>query len=357
LKRKRKFAELQSTILGGIVLSKKMWSVLLVVVMILSLGLTACAPKAEEPAAGGETPAAETPAEKVYISIATGGTAGTYYPLGGAIAKIFNENVPGVTANAQATGASVENVGLVSKGEAEIAFVQNDVTFYAYNGTEIFADKEKITNIRGMAMLYPEVVQIIATKDSGIASVDDLKGKKVAVGAPGSGAEANARQILEAHGIKYEDLAKADFLSFNEAADQIKNKQIDAAFITAGLPTSAISEVAQTADIVIVPIDSAKITEMIAAYPFYTEVVVPGGTYKGNDTDVTTAAVMAMLIVGEDMDETLAYNLTKSMFEQRQVIIDTHQRGNDIKLETALVGMPIDLHPGAQKYYDEMGIK
>jgi hypothetical protein len=333
-----------------------MWSVLLIVILILSLGLTACSPKVETPpAAGGETPPA--PAEKVYISIATGGTAGTYYPLGGAIAKIFNENVEGVTANAQSTGASVENVGLVSKAEAEIAFVQNDVTFYAFNGTEIFADKEKLTNIRGMAMLYPEVVQIIATKASGIKSVADLKGKKVAVGAPGSGAEANARQILEAHGLTYEDLGKADFLSFSEAADQLKNKQIDAAFLTAGIPTSAISEVAQTSDVIIVPIDPAKIAELIAKYPFYTEVIIPAASYKGQDTEITTAAVMAMLIVNQDMDETLAYNLTKAMFENRQVIIDTHQRGNDIKLETALAGMPIDLHPGAQKYYDEMGIK
>lgn len=337
-------------------MSKKMWSVLLVVIMILSLGLTACAPKTEAPATGGETPA-PAPAEKVYISIATGGTAGTYYPLGGAMAKIFNENVPGVTANAQSTGASVENIGLVSKGEAEIAFVQNDITFYAFNGTEMFDGKEKLANVRGMAMLYPEVVQVIATKSSGITSIADLKGKKVAVGAPGSGAEANARQILASFGIQYSDLAKADFLSFNEAADQLKNKQIDAAFITAGLPTSAVTEVAQTTDIVIVQIESAKIAEMAATYPFYTEVVVPGGTYKGNDADITTTAVMAMLVVNESMDETLAYNLTKSLFEQRQVIIDTHQRGNDIKLETALEGMPIDVHPGAQKYYDEMGIK
>lgn len=336
-------------------MSRKMWSVLLVVILILSLGLTACAPKAEPaPSTGGETPA---PAEQVYISIATGGTSGTYYPLGGALAKIFNDNVPGVTANAQSTGASVENVGLISKGEAEVAFVQNDTTFYAFTGTGLYEGKEKVTNLRGMAMLYPEVVQLVATKSSGITSVADLKGKKVAVGAPGSGAEMNASQVLAAHGIQYSDLGKADFLSFSEAAAQLKDKQIDAAFVTAGIPTAAISEVAQSADIVIIPFDSVKIAEMIAEYPFFTEVVVPGGSYKGQDADVTTAAVMAMLVVNEDMDETLAYNLTKAMFEQRQVIIDTHQRGNDIKLETALAGMPIDLHPGAQKYYDEMGVK
>ncbi len=292
-----------------------------------------------------------------YISIATGGTGGTYYPLGGAMAKIFNDNVEGVTANAQATGASTENIGLVSKGETEIAFVQNDITYYAHTGTETFEGKGKLENIRGMAMLYPEFVQIIATESSGITSVEDLKGKKVAIGAPGSGVEANARQVLDAHGMNYDDLGKADFLSFSEAADQLKNKQIDAAFITAGVPTSAITEVAQTSDMVLVPISSDKIAQLAKDYPFYTELVIPKGTYKNQDSDVITAAVMAMLVVPEDLDEKLAYNLTKSLFEQRQVIIDTHTRGNDINLDTALTGMPIEVHPGSQRYYDEKGVK
>ncbi len=327
-------------------MSKKTLSIMMVVVLLTSL-LVGC----------GEKPASGKPGKEIFVSIATGGTGGTYYPLGGAMAKIFNENIPGVTANAQSTGASVENIGLVSKGETEIAFVQNDVTYYAYTGTETFKDKEKITNIRGMAMLYPEVVQIIATKDSGIKTVEDLKGKKVAVGAPGSGTEVNARQILAEYGLTYDDLGKADYLSFNEAADQLKDKQVDAAFVTAAVPTSAVTEVTQTADIVVVPVNSDKIASLNAKYPFYTEVVIPGGSYKGNDVDVTAAAVMAMLVVPEKLDEDLVYNLTKQMFEQRQVIIDTHARGNDIKLETALAGMPIEVHPGAKKFYDEKGIK
>lgn len=320
-------------------MSKKLLSFILVLVLVSSL-IVGCAPKKE-----------------VYISIATGGPAGTYFPLGGAMAKIFNDNIDGITANVQATGASVENIGLVSKGEAEIAFIQNDITYYAFNGTESFEGKEKIQNIRGMAMLYPELVQIVATEESGIKTVDDLKGKKVAIGASGSGVEANARQVLAAHGMTYSDLGKADYLSFNEAADQLKNKQIDAAFVTAGIPTSALTEVGQTAKIVIIPISSDKIAELNAEYPFYTEVVIPANTYNGQTTDITTAAVMAMLVVPEDLDKDLAYNLTKQLFEQRQVIIDTHSRGNDINLETALKGMPIELHPGAQKYYDEKGVK
>ncbi len=325
-------------------MNKKLLALIVVALMVMTV-FAGCSKDATSK--GGTT----------FISIATGGTAGTYFPLGGAFAKIFNDNVDGVTANAQSTGASVENIGLVGKSEAELAFVQNDITYYAYNGTEIFEGKDKITNVRGMAMLYPELVQIVALKDSGINSVEDLKGKKVAIGAPGSGTEANARQILAAHGVSYDDLGKADFLSFGEAADQLKNKQLDAAFVTAGLPTSAITEISQTTDIVIVSISSQKIAELINLYPFYTEVTIPAGTYKEQNEPVTTAAVMAMLVVNKDVKDDLVYELTKSIFENRQVIIDTHSRGNDITLDTALQGMPIEVHPGAQKYYDEKGVK
>lgn len=292
-----------------------------------------------------------------FISISTGGTSGTYYPLGGALAKIYNDNLDNVTANAQSTGASVENVDLVAKGETEIAFIQSDITYYAYTGSENFEDKGEIKNIRGMAMFYPEVIQIIANKGAEINSVEDLQGKKVAIGAPGSGTEANARQILQAHGMTYDDLGKADYLSFGEAADQLRNNQIDAAFVTAGLPTAAVTEVGQTSDIVIVPIEKSKIDQLSEEYPFYTEVTVPAGTYQDQDEDILTTAVMAMLVVPEDLDDDLVYDLTKALFEHRDVIIDTHDRGNDLQLETALEGMPIDLHPGAEKFYDEEGIE
>lgn len=332
-------------------MSRKTISIVLVLVLIASLAV-GCG---EKETSGGQS--GGSGGKEQYISIATGGTAGTYYPLGGAIAKIFNENVEGVTANAQSTGASVENIGLVEKGETEIAFIQSDITYYAYTGTENFADKGKVENIRGMAMFYPEVIQIIATESSGIKSVEDLKGKKVAIGAPGSGTEANARQILAAHGMTYDDLGKADYLSFGKAADQLKNKQVDAAFVTAGLPTAAVTEVGQTADIVVVPIDQGKIAELSAEYPFYTEVTIPAGTYKNQDSDVITTAVMAMLVVPEELDEDLMYELTKALFEHRDTIIETHDRGNDLKLETAILGMPIELHPGSKRYYDEQGIK
>ncbi len=299
----------------------------------------------------------EKPGELQYLSVATGGTGGTYYPLGGAIAVILNESDIGVQATAQATGASVENVTLVSDGEAEIAFVQNDVVFYAVNGVETYEGQDKVENIAGIATLYPEVVQIIATKESGISSVSDLAGKRVAVGAPGSGTEVNARQILAEYGLVYDDLAKADYLSFNEATDNMKNKQIDASFITGAIPTSAVAELAQTTEIVVLNVEEDKIKSLAEKYPFYTPVTIPAGSYKGQEADVVSPAVMAMLIVPKDMDEELVYNIVKNMFERRQIIVDTHKRGEDITLETALDGMSIDLHPGAQRYYDEMGIK
>lgn len=299
----------------------------------------------------------EKTGEQQYLSIATGGTGGTYYPLGGALAVILNESDIGVQATAQATGASVENVTLISEDEAEVAFVQNDVVYYAANGIESYEGQDKVENIAGVATLYPEVVQIIATEESGITSVEDLAGMRIAVGAPGSGTEVNARQILAEHGLTYDDLAKADYLSFSEATDNMRNKQIDAAFITSAIPTSSVSELSQTVPIVIISVEEDKINSLAQKYPFYTAVTVPAGSYKGQEEDALSPAVMAMLIVPKDMDDDLVYNIVKNLYDRQQIIVDTHKRGEDITLETALDGMSINLHPGAQKYFDEMGIE
>lgn len=318
-------------------------SVLLIFVMIASM-LTGCAVQT----------ATAVDVDKTIINIATGGTGGTYYPLGSAMAKIYNDKIKNVTANALATDASVENIELIARGDSQIAFVQNDVMYYAWTGTEIFSDK--IENIRGLAMLYPEVIQIIANEDSGIQSIEDLKGKNVAVGAPNSGTEINARQILAEYGMTFDDLGKADYLSFNDAADQLKDNKIDAAFITAGIPTTAVTELTQTNDIVLVPLTSACIASLNEKYPFYTEVMIPPNSYKNQTDAVTSAAVMAMLVVPKDLDEYLVYSLTKHLFEQKQIIIDSHEKGREIKLQTAIKNMPIKLHQGAQNYYNEKGV-
>lgn len=321
---------------------RKTFLIVLVLVLIVSL-LTGC---------GKETLATEG-VEKTTITIATGGTGGTYYPLGEVMAKIFNKNINNISASALETGGAVENIGLVTNEKSEIAFVQNDVTYYASTGTEIFSGKEKINNIRGIAMLYPEVVQIITTANSGIESVLDLKGKKVAVGAIGSGTEVNARQVLEVYGITYNDLKQVVYLSFNEAVDQLINEEVDVAFVTGAIPTAAVTDVA---DIVVIQVDSAHIIALNEKYPFYSETIIPANSYSNQTKDVTAPAVMAMLVVPESLDDYLVYNLTKQLFENRQVLIDAHTVGNDFKLETGLRGMPIKLHPGAQSYYDEKGI-
>ena len=321
---------------------RKTFLIILVLVLIVSL-LTGCGK--ETLATGG--------VEKTIINIATGGTGGTYYPLGEAMAKIFNENINNISANTLVTGGAVENIGLIKNLKSEIAFVQNDVTYYASTGTEIFSGKEKINNIRAIAMLYPEVVQIITTARSGIESVEDIKGKKVAVGAIGSGTEVNARQVLEVYGITYNDLEKVVYLSFNEALDQLNNDLVDVAFVTGAIPTAAVTELS---DIVVLQVDSAHILALNKKYPFYSETIIPANSYNNQTKYITAPSVMAMLVVPAGLDDYLVYNLTKQLFENRQVIIDAHVVGNDFRLESGLRGMPIKLHPGAQSYYDEKGI-
>ncbi|MFP4015791.1 MAG: TAXI family TRAP transporter solute-binding subunit [Halanaerobiales bacterium] len=288
-----------------------------------------------------------------FISIATGGTGGTYYPLGGGMAEIFNNNLDNVNATAEVTGASVENSRLVQYGEVELAFVQNDVIYYGYTGTELFED-EKLTDVRGIATLYPEVIQIVTTEDTGINSIADFVGKRIAVGAPGSGTEANARQIINAFGLSYDDMT-VDYLSFAEAVDQLKDGHIDATFLTGGTPTAAVIDLAATHDVKILTVDGEGADKLLADYPFYTKHTIPAGTYSGLDTDVNTVSVKAMLVTNSSLSEDLVYNLTKALFENLDTLAEIHVKGSVISLETAQDGMPIDLHPGAAKYYNEGG--
>lgn len=288
-----------------------------------------------------------------FMSVATGGTGGTYYPLGGALSNILNNAGVNYTATAQATGASKENVELVTREDAEIAFIQNDVAYYAVNGTDTF-EGEKKPSLRGLACLYPEIVQIVASDDSGIKTIDDLKGKRVAVGSPGSGVEVNVKQILDIHGITYDDLGKVDFLSFSEAADQIKSGQIDATFLTAAIPSSAITELATTHDVHLVPIAEDKAEALIAKYPFYVNLHITPSEYKGQDEEISVVAVQSMLAVDERMADEDAYNIVKLLFENLDTMKESHARGGDIALDKALDGMSIEVHPGAQKYFDEV---
>lgn len=289
--------------------------------------------------------------EKKFLNIATGGTAGTYYPLGGAMAEVLNKAIPGMNASAQSTGATVANINMLKDGSVEMALVQNDIIYYAVNGLEMFKDK-KVDTLQGIATLYPETVQMVALEKSGIKSIGELKGKRVAVGAAGSGAEANARQVLAAYGITYDDITE-QYLSFGEAASALKDGNVDAAFLTAGYPTAAVQDIASQNKVVLLPIDSDKADALIAKYPFYTKTVIPAGTYAGFDKDTAAVAVMAMLVVNNKVDEKMGYEITKALFSNLDRIKAAHSVGKLITKEGAQKGMPIKLNAGAEKYFNE----
>lgn len=307
----------------------------LVVVFILSIALTGCAP------------------QKTNLILATGGTSGTYYPFGGAMAQIFNSKVANMNVTAQSTGASVENLKLIGKKEAELAIVQNDTTDYAYKGLENFKDG-KIENVRAIATLYPEVIQIVASTDSGINTLTDIKSKKFSVGAPGSGVEANARQIFQVLGMTYNDFT-ANYLSFSESSDSFKDNHIDGFLFTSGIPNAAIQDITATSELKFVSISDDTIKTLIEKYPFYTEYVIPAGTYKGQNQDVKTVAVNATLVVGAEVSEKVVYDLTKALFENQADLATAHAKGKALSLESAVTGISVPFHPGAEKYYKEKG--
>jgi TRAP transporter TAXI family solute receptor len=294
-------------------------------------------------------------AERQFVAIATGGTGGTYYPLGGALAQMLSNNVEGLIVTAQSGNASVANCNLISRGQIETGFSQANTTYWCYTATGILEGKEPITNLRGIASLYPETIHIVATKAAGITCIEDLKGKKVGVGAPNSGTAADAEIILNAHGITFDDI-QADFLSFNEVAQRLIDGQIDAGFTTAGFPTSSIINIATKRDIVLIPISAEKIKELVEAIPYYGATVIPGGLYKGVDEDVPALATPALWICDAKLSPTLVYKMTKALWEHRDVLEKVHSQGKNITLETALDGIGIPLHPGAELYYKEVGL-
>lgn len=315
--------------------------------LVLTLVLAGCGGGGDKSSGSG----AKSADTKKFINIATGGTAGTYYPIGGAMAELLNKSIPGMNASAQSTGASVANINMLKDGSVDLAIVQNDITFYASNGTEMFKDK-KVDNLRGIATLYPETCQIVTLEKTGIKSVSDFKGKKVAVGAAGSGVEANARQIMAAYGIKYDDIS-VQYLSFGEAANALKDGNVDVAFVTAGYPTAAIQDIASQNKVRLLPVEPDKADAMIKDYPFYTKTTIPKGTYSGFDEDVATVSVMAMLVATDKLDDTLGYDVAKAIFGGLDRLKSAHSVGKLITKEGATAGMSIKMNGGAEKYFKE----
>ncbi len=295
-------------------------------------------------------------AAKKFVSIASGWVVGVYYPLAGAISNIAHKNLPDIKITVESSGASVANAKLIATGDADMGILQNDISYYALKGVQPMFDKP-VANIRGITSLYQEHCQIQARKDAKIASVADLKGKRVCVGPLGSGTEQNALQILEAYGLKFEDLGKVERLTATESSDYLKDGRIDAAFYSVGVGASGLVDTAMTVDSVIVPVDGAQRDALMKKYTFFTKAVVPAGAYKGVEKDVPTVAVMAILVARAEMEEDMAYRITKVIFDNLADIERAHAKGKELKLETALNGMSIPLHPGAEKFFKEKGIK
>jgi uncharacterized protein len=351
-------------------------------VVALVLVVAACAPAAEEPAPAPATPApaapapatpvapaetpvapAETPTvaaeppeltQQYAMSLATGGTAGTYYPFGGAMAALWSRHIQNVQVTAETTGASVENVRLLGTGQVELALVQNDIVDYAANGTEMFTD-QPVTNIRAIAALYPELLQWVVTPD--INSIEDLRGQAFVVGPAGSGTEANARQVFEANDMSFDDLGRTVRLSFAEAANAMRDRQVAGFAVTGGVPTAAIVDVTTTLDVRVLGIDGEAAQNVMDEYGFYVQATIPAGAYRGVDQDIETVAVQAILVATEEMDPDVVYWITKVLVEQQEELAQAHARGQDISRDTITQGITIPFHEGAERYFEDAGIE
>ena len=305
-------------------------------VLALSLGVGTFTAKADE-----------------FINVLAGGTAGVYYPLGAALANIYGAKIPGARTQVQSTKASVENLNLLQQGKGEIAFALGDSVKLAWEGNTEAGYSGKLDKLRGIAAIYPNYIQIVASEESGIKTLADLKGKSLSVGAPKSGTELNARAILTAAGMKYEDLGKVEYLPFGESVELIKNRQLDATLQSAGLGVGSIKDLASSVKITVVSVPAADVEKIGSPYIVAT---IPSGTYTGQAADVPTAAVGNFLVTHDGVSDETAYQMTKQLFENLPEMVAAHNAAKSIELANAVNGMPIPLHPGAERYYKEAGI-
>jgi TRAP transporter TAXI family solute receptor len=288
-----------------------------------------------------------------FVNVLTGGTSGVYYPLGVALGNAIGKTMPAVKTSVQATKASVENLNLLQAGRGEIAFTLGDSLSDAWKGNEEAGFKAPLKKLRGIAAIYPNYIQVVARADAGIRTLADLKGKKISVGAPKSGTELNARAVLHAAGIDYKDFAKVEYLPFGESVELMKNRQIDVTLQSAGLGVSSLRDLAASVPIVVVPIPEAVIRKIND--PAYVHAVIPANTYNGQPADVSTAAVQNFLVTHEGVSDDIAYGMTKALWTHLPELVAAHAAAKAIDIKHALQGMPVPLHPGAAKYYREVG--
>jgi TRAP transporter TAXI family solute receptor len=340
---------------------KKLLSVVMTGVVAMS-ALTACGSSQSTTATSAAGATAETSAAAAgsgtgsgeEVVFGTGGTTGTYYAVGGVMATVLNPLMKNSHLTVTSTGASKANIQLIDDGDANLAIVQNDVMSYAHEGTDLFADEGAYETFAPVAGLYDETVQIITCTDD-IKTVADLKGKTVSVGDAGSGVEFNARQILDAYGISFDDI-KVVNASFGDSADSLKDEKIDAAFIVAGAPTTAVVDLSTTKAVHLVELDDDHIKTLQDKYSFYTPTTIPGGTYTGVDADAKTVSVRATIIASTKLSEDVVYEMLKAMFDNKDALAAGHAKFELLNLEDATKGITIPFHPGAKKYYEEQGI-
>ena len=297
-----------------------------------------------------------TAQQPTRISITTGGTGGVYYPLGGGMANVLSKYMPGLTATAEVTGGSVDNLRLLNAGKSEVAFSMADASWDAYQGVDKFKDGK--VNARTLMVLYPNKTHVVTVEGSGINKLSDLKGKRVSTGSPGSGTEILALRILEAAGIDKKDL-KQERLGAAESVNAIKDRKIDAFFWSGGVPTAAVTDLAATPGIKMKLIDHDELVDAMNKHygPLYVKAVIPAGAYPGQDKANAEIDVWNILIASDKMSDQMAYNIVKTLFEKKPELVAVHAEAKNIDLKNQAQGSPIPFHPGAKKYLAEQGIK
>ncbi|HBW09299.1 MULTISPECIES: TAXI family TRAP transporter solute-binding subunit [Stutzerimonas stutzeri group] len=304
-------------------------------------------------AAAAFTASTAAVAAPTFINILTGGTSGVYYPIGVALSQQYNK-IDGAKTSVQATKASVENLNLLQAGRGELAFSLGDSVADAWNGVEDAGFKAPLKRLRAIAGTYNNYIQIVASEESGIKTLEDLKGKRISVGAPKSGTELNARAIFKAAGLDYKDMGRVEFLPYAESVELIKNRQLDATLQSSGLGMAAIRDLASTMPVTFVEIPAAVVEKIES--DAYLPGVIPAGTYDGQDADVPTVAITNILVSHEKVSDEVAYQMTKLMFDNLSSLGNAHSAAKDIKLENATKNLPIPLHPGAERFYKEAGV-
>jgi TRAP transporter TAXI family solute receptor len=310
--------------------------------------------------AGASSAAQGAGGSPVVINIATATTGGAYYPIGNAIAQVWNDKVPGVKASAQATNGTPHNLQLMAKKDAEVAIAQTGVCYQAVNGVGTYKDQGKQTYFRAMTHLYPNVMQWVVRKDAPVKALADLKGKRIVPGPQNSATEINSREMLSLLDLDYRtrgDL-KADYLDYSQAAEQLKNRQTDAIQIAGGVPTSAVLDVMTTGEGKLLSLPDDYIQKLVAKYPWYFPYTIPANSYRGQDADVKTVAVANILIVRQDLPEPLVHDMVAALYDNAAALSAAHAAMKAFKLEDGLKGIlgVVELHPGAARYFQEKGI-